>query len=118
MSGSLHDDRHRPPRDRPLSLTRVVARAFSPFVPALAVAASLSPDTAPSLALYETVSTGPSASLFVSTLWASSPVDRIRCRGRRVSSRPRRGVLGCRPAGHDVRRDRDAPTDADRTLAP
>jgi hypothetical protein len=65
MSGTVGDDHHLPPHYRPLYLTRVVAWAFSPFVPILVVGAYLIPGSAPGLALYGAISTGLLGILFV-----------------------------------------------------
>lgn len=65
ISGTIGDDHLLPPAYRPLYLTRVVAWAFSPFVPLLVVGAYLLPGTAPGLELYGLVSTALLAVLFV-----------------------------------------------------
>jgi len=65
MSGTVKDDYLLPLAYRPLYFTRVVAWAFSPFVPLLAVASFLLPGTAPGVELYALVSTGLLAILFV-----------------------------------------------------
>jgi cellulose synthase/poly-beta-1,6-N-acetylglucosamine synthase-like glycosyltransferase len=65
MSGTIGDDHLLPPRYRPLYLTRVVAWAFSPFVPLLVVASYLLPGTAPGMALYGLLSTALLVVLFV-----------------------------------------------------
>jgi len=58
MSGTIGDDHILPLLYRPLYLTRVVAWAFSPFVPLLAVASYLLPGTAPGMSLYTVLSIG------------------------------------------------------------
>ncbi len=65
MSGTIRDDRLLPASYRPLYLTRVVAWAFSPFVPLLAVASYLLPGTAPGVELYGLISTALLGILFV-----------------------------------------------------
>jgi hypothetical protein len=69
MSGTIGDDHLLPPWYRPLYFTRVVAWAFSPFVPVLAVASYLLPGTAPGTALYGLLSTGLLAILLVYMLF-------------------------------------------------
>ncbi|MFW6003284.1 MAG: glycosyltransferase [Halanaeroarchaeum sp.] len=58
MSGTIGDDHLLPISYRPLYLTRVVAWAFSPFVPLLLVAVYLVPVSVPGIGLYALVSTG------------------------------------------------------------
>jgi len=65
MSGTIGDDHLLPVWYRPLYLTRVVAWAFSPFVPLLVVASYLLPGTAPGMELYGILSTGLLVVLFV-----------------------------------------------------
>ncbi|WP_336337030.1 glycosyltransferase family 2 protein [Haloarcula brevis] len=65
MSGTIRDDYLLPLLYRPLYLTRVVAWAFSPFVPLLALASYLLPGTAPGIELYGLVSTVLLGILFV-----------------------------------------------------
>lgn len=79
MSGTVGDDHLLPPLYRPLYFTRVVAWAFSPFVPFLAVASYLLPGTAPGMELYSFLSTGLLGILFVYMLFGVSPTANIRC---------------------------------------
>lgn len=65
MSGTMGDDHLLPPLYRPLYFTRVVAWAFSPFVPFLAVASYLLPGTAPGMELYSILSTALLGILFI-----------------------------------------------------
>jgi hypothetical protein len=65
MSGTVGDDHLLPWRYRPLYLTRVIAWAFSPFVPFLIVASVLLPGSAPGVDLYGAISTGLLAILFI-----------------------------------------------------
>ncbi|MFW5919024.1 MAG: glycosyltransferase family 2 protein [Halanaeroarchaeum sp.] len=65
MSGTVADDHLLPVRYRPLYLTRVIAWAFSPFVPLLVVAAYLLPGTAPGMELYSVLSLGLLAVVFL-----------------------------------------------------
>lgn len=65
MSGTIADDHLLPSRYRPLYLTRVIAWAFSPFVPLLIVAAYLLPGTTPGIGLYGLISTALLAVIFV-----------------------------------------------------
>jgi hypothetical protein len=65
MSGTIGDGDLLPAWYRPLYFTRVVAWAFSPFVPLLAVTSYLLPGTAPGIGLYGLLSTGLFAILFV-----------------------------------------------------
>jgi len=65
MSGTVKDDYLLPLLYRPLYLTRVVAWAFSPFVPLLAIASYLLPGTAPGVELYSLLSTALLGILFV-----------------------------------------------------
>lgn len=65
MSGTIGDDHLLAPWYRPIYLTRVVAWAFSPFVPLLVVASLLLPGTALGIELYGLLSTGLLAILFV-----------------------------------------------------
>nr|WP_264475139.1 glycosyltransferase family 2 protein [Salinirubrum litoreum] len=69
MSGTIADDDLLPVRYRPLYLTRVVAWAFSPFVPVLVLVSYLLPGTAPGIELYGLLSTGLLAMLFVFMLF-------------------------------------------------
>ncbi|WP_259517224.1 glycosyltransferase [Halanaeroarchaeum sp. HSR-CO] len=69
MSGTIGDDHLLPIRYRPLYLTRVIAWAFSPFVPLLLVAAYLLPGSAPGTALYALISTGLLAIIFLYMLF-------------------------------------------------
>jgi hypothetical protein len=57
MSGTVGDDHLLPALYRPLYFTRVIAWAFSPFVPLLALASYLLPGTAPGMELYALLST-------------------------------------------------------------
>jgi hypothetical protein len=65
MSGTVKDDYLLPLLYRPLYFTRVVAWAFSPFVPLLAITSFLLPGTAPGVELYSLISTGLLGILFV-----------------------------------------------------
>ncbi|TKX37144.1 glycosyltransferase family 2 protein [Halorubrum sp. CGM5_25_10-8B] len=65
MSGTIGDDHLLPPLYRPLYFTRVIAWAFSPFVPLLAIASYLLPGTAPGIGLYSLLSTALLGILFV-----------------------------------------------------
>ncbi|WP_018256711.1 glycosyltransferase family 2 protein [Halomicrobium katesii] len=65
MSGTVGDDHLLPASYRPLYLTRVVAWAFSPFVPLLVVASYLLPGSAPGIELYGLLSTALLGILFV-----------------------------------------------------
>jgi len=65
MSGTVKDDHLLPLLYRPLYFTRVVAWAFSPFVPLLAIASFLLPGTAPGVELYSLISTALLGILFV-----------------------------------------------------
>ena len=65
MSGTVGDDYLLPPLYRPLYFTRVIAWAFSPFVPLLAIASYLLPGTAPGIGLYSLLSTALLGILFV-----------------------------------------------------
>ncbi|TQQ79100.1 glycosyltransferase family 2 protein [Halonotius roseus] len=69
MSGTVGDDYLLPPLYRPLYFTRVVAWAFSPFVPFLALASYLLPGTAPGMELYTLLSTALLGILFVYMLF-------------------------------------------------
>ena len=69
MSGTVGDDYLLPPLYRPLYFTRVVAWAFSPFVPFLALASYLLPGTAPGMELYALLSTALLGILFVYMLF-------------------------------------------------
>ncbi|PAU80002.1 hypothetical protein CK500_15980 [Halorubrum salipaludis] len=69
MSGTVGDDYLLPPLYRPLYFTRVIAWAFSPFVPLLAIASYLLPGTAPGLGLYSLLSTALLGILFVYMLF-------------------------------------------------
>ncbi|MFP4529919.1 MAG: glycosyltransferase [Halodesulfurarchaeum sp.] len=71
MSGTIADDHLLPVHYRPLYLTRVIAWAFSPFVPLLIVASFLLPGTAPGIELYGLISTGLLGILFVYTLFGA-----------------------------------------------
>ncbi|MDZ7850428.1 MAG: glycosyltransferase family 2 protein [Halodesulfurarchaeum sp.] len=71
MSGTIGDDHLLPLHYRPLYLTRVVAWAFSPFVPLLIVASFLLPGSAPGIELYGLISTGLLGILFVYTLFSA-----------------------------------------------
>lgn len=71
MSGTIADDHLLPRHYRPLYLTRVVAWAFSPFVPLLIVASFLLPGSAPGIELYGLISTGLLGILFVYTLFGA-----------------------------------------------
>jgi hypothetical protein len=68
ISGTLRDGPLLPPRYRPLYYTRIVAWAFSPFVPVFAVAGHLVPFAVPTLATYRTLSLALAAMLLVYTL--------------------------------------------------
>lgn len=65
MSGTVGDDYLLPLLYRPLYFTRVVAWAFLPFVPLLAIASYLLPGTAPGIGLYSLLSTALLGILFV-----------------------------------------------------
>jgi hypothetical protein len=65
MSGTVKDDYLLPALYRPLYFTRVVAWAFSPFVPLLALASYLLPGPAPGTELYSLISTALLGILFV-----------------------------------------------------
>lgn len=65
MSGTIRDDHLLPVLYRPLYFMRVVAWAFSPFVPLLAIPSYLLPGTAPGVELYSVVSTTLLGILFV-----------------------------------------------------
>lgn len=65
ISGTLRDGDLLPLWYRPIYSTRIIAWAFSPFVPVLILLAYLFPGTAPSLALYETISLGLVSILFI-----------------------------------------------------
>jgi len=65
MSGTVGDDYLLPLLYRPLYFTRVIAWAFSPFVPLLALASYLLPGTAPGIELYSILSTALLGILFV-----------------------------------------------------
>lgn len=67
ISGTLRDGGLLPRTYRPLYYTRIIAWAFSPFVPVLVVAAYLFPGTAPSMELYGTISLVLVTMLFVYT---------------------------------------------------
>jgi len=69
MSGTVGDDYLLPPLYRPLYFTRVIAWAFSPFVPLLAIASYLLPGTAPGIGLYSLLSTALLGILFVYMLF-------------------------------------------------
>lgn len=69
MSGTVADDYLLPLLYRPLYFTRVIAWAFSPFVPLLAIAASLLPGTAPGIGVYALLSTALLGILFVYMLF-------------------------------------------------
>jgi hypothetical protein len=69
MSGTMKDDYLLPPRYRPLYFTRVIAWAFSPFVPFLALVAYLLPGTVPGMETYSLISTGLLGILFVYMLF-------------------------------------------------
>ena len=69
MSGTVGDDYLLPPLYRPLYFTRVVAWAFSPFVPFLALVSYLLPGTAPGMELYALLSTALLGILFVYMLF-------------------------------------------------
>lgn len=64
MSGTIGDDHLLPAWYRPLYLTRVIAWAFSPFVPLLVLASFLLPGAAPGMKLYTVLSAGLLAILF------------------------------------------------------
>ena len=65
MFGTLGDDYLLPVAYRPLYFTRVIAWAFSPFVPLLALASYLFPGTAPGIGLYSLLPTALLEILFV-----------------------------------------------------
>jgi len=65
MSGTVKDDYLLPLLYRPLYFTRIIAWAFSPFVPLLAIASYLLPGTAPGVELYSLISTALLGILFV-----------------------------------------------------
>jgi len=67
ISGTLRDGGLLPPTYRPLYYTRIIAWAFSPFVPVLILIAYLFPGTAPSMELYGTISLVLVTMLFVYT---------------------------------------------------
>ena len=67
ISGTLRDGGLLPLAYRPLYYTRIVAWAFSPFVPVLILVAYLFPGTAPSMELYSTISLVLVTMLFVYT---------------------------------------------------
>ena len=67
ISGTLRDGGLLPPTYRPLYYTRIIAWAFSPFVPVLILIAYLFPGTAPSMELYSTISLVLVTMLFVYT---------------------------------------------------
>ncbi|PHQ38043.1 hypothetical protein DJ69_13770 [Halorubrum persicum] len=69
MSGTVGDDYLLPPLYRPLYFTRVIAWAFSPFVPLLAISSYLLPGTAPGIGLYSLLSTALLGILFVYMLF-------------------------------------------------
>ena len=69
MSGTVGDDYLLPLLYRPLYFTRVIAWAFSPFVPFLTLASVLLPGTAPGMELYALVSTALLGILFVYMLF-------------------------------------------------
>ena len=69
MSGTVGDDHLLPRLYRPLYFTRVVAWAFSPFVPLLAVASYFLAGTAPGMEFYSLLSTGLVGILFVYMLF-------------------------------------------------
>lgn len=69
MSGTVGDDYLLPVLYRPLYFTRVVAWAFSPFVPFLALVSYLLPGTAPGMELYALLSTALLGILFVYMLF-------------------------------------------------
>jgi hypothetical protein len=69
MSGTVGDDYLLPLLYRPLYFTRVVAWAFSPFVPFLALVSYLLPGTAPGMELYALLSTALLGILFVYMLF-------------------------------------------------
>ena len=68
ISGTLRDGGLLPLAYRPLYSTRIIAWSFSPFVPVLVLAAYLFPGTAPSMALYGTISAALLTMLFVYTM--------------------------------------------------
>ncbi len=67
ISGTLRDGRLLPVGYRPLYYTRIIAWAFSPFVPFFVLFAYLFPGTAPSMELYGTISLALLTMLFVYT---------------------------------------------------
>jgi len=67
ISGTLRDGGLLPLAYRPLYYTRIIAWAFSPFVPVLILVAYLFPGTAPSMELYSTISLVLVTMLFVYT---------------------------------------------------
>ncbi len=67
ISGTLRDGGLLPLAYRPLYYTRIIAWAFSPFVPVLILVAHLFPGTAPSMELYSTISLVLVTMLFVYT---------------------------------------------------
>ncbi|AOW79738.1 hypothetical protein HTSR_0543 [Halodesulfurarchaeum formicicum] len=71
MSGTIGDDHLLPAHYRPLYLTRVIAWAFSPFVPLLVLASFLLPGTAPGIEFYGLISTGLLGILFVYMLFGA-----------------------------------------------
>jgi len=69
MSGTVGDDYLLPLLYRPLYFTRVIAWAFSPFVPFLSLASYLLPGTAPGMSVYTPISTALLGILFVYMLF-------------------------------------------------
>jgi len=67
ISGTIRDGGLLPIAYRPLYYTRIIAWAFSPFVPILVLLAYLFPGTAPSMELYGTISLALLTILFVYT---------------------------------------------------
>ena len=67
ISGTIRDGGLLPVGYRPLYYTRIIAWAFSPFVPLLVLFAYLFPGTAPSMELYGTISLSLLTILFVYT---------------------------------------------------
>nr|WP_235271549.1 glycosyltransferase family 2 protein [Halorubrum saccharovorum] len=86
ISGTRADGHLLPLAYRPMYYTRIVAWAFSPLVPLLAVASLLLPGTAPGAGWYRTASLTLFGILFVYTLVAPPATTNTRSRGRCTSS--------------------------------
>ena len=114
MFGTLGDDYLLPVAYRPLYFTRVIAWAFSPFVPLLALASYLFPGTAPGIGLYSLLPTALLEILFVymffgviayrkhPLLWPVFDSHPAGCRVALGGS-----PLGCSQSSRDIRSNRE-----------